>query len=269
MKILRILMVSISLAFIFNGCEKDDPNVNPTTSITVISPIDGNPQIAHTNINLAFNVTSDNGLKRVVVKFKSATSAEIVKFDTLLASQPTSFSFSRNYTLGDVGSETYTISVTDKKDNIETKSINVKSISGFDVELFGKFYHILGTKSGAYDLIKNEEKLVTDSDNDKDIVNNDAVGVFTGGWVSNNNTMFVKAIGFDFNNGTINDAKSFYTSGTPKSNVSAPSNNDVYIAKLRGSETYVVIKILTNDILNDECGCLNKGKLTFNFKKSL
>jgi len=38
---------------------------------------------------------------------------------------------------------------------------------------------------------------------------------------------------------------------------------------LRGTDTYAIIKIISNDLMNDECGCSNKGKLTFNFKKSL
>jgi len=269
MKFLSIVMVVAAFASVFSSCEKDDDTNDPETVIAVTSPTDGGSQVSGTTIPLTFTANSDNGLKRVVVKFKSAIGVEVTKLDTLLAAQPTAFSFSRNYTVGSVGTETYTISVTDKKDNIVTRSVNVKSITGFDVELFGKFYHILGTKIGAYDLIKNEERIITDSDNDKDMVNNDVAGVFTGGWVAKNSTLFVKANGFNYNTGTINDAKNVYSAGLPKNNMALPVNGDIYVAKLRGTETYAIIKIIANDLLNDECGCTNKGKLTFNFRKSL
>jgi len=268
-KTLTALMAIAGLGTIFTGCKKDDPTVDPMTVIAVASPTDGASQISGTTITLAFTANSDNGLKRVMVKFKSATGTEITKFDTTLSTQPTGFSFSRNYTVGSIGSESYTISVTDKKDNIETKSINVKSITGFDAEFFGKFYHILGTNPGAFDLIKNEERLITQSDNDKDLANNDGVGVFSGGWIAKNSTMFVKAVGFNYNTGTTNDAKNVYAAGSPKNNVILPVNGEIYVAKLRGTETYAIIKVIANDLLNDECGCSNKGKLTFSFKKSL
>lgn len=237
--------------------------------IAVTSPVDGSTQISGTTITFAFTANSDNGLKRVTLKFKSATGIEETKLDSLLTTQPTSFSFSKNYFVGSVGSETYTISVTDKKDNIVTKSVNIKSTTGFDVELFGKFHHILGTFPGAYDLIKNEARLNSDSDNDKDLVNTDGAGIFTGSWIAKNSTLFVKVNSFNYNTGTINDAKNAYLAGLPKNNITLPLNNDIFIAKLRGTETYAIIKVIVNDVLNDECGCSNKGKLTFNFKKSL
>jgi len=269
MKTLTALMAFTIFATVFTGCKEDDPKVEPATVIAVTSPTDGASQISGTTITLAFTANSDNGLKRVVVKFKSATGSEITKFDTLLTTQPTGFSFSRNYTVGSIGSETYTISVTDKKDNIETKSVNVKSITGFDAELFGKFYHILGTNPGAFDLVRNEARIITDTDMDKDLVNNDGAGVFTGGWIAKNSTMFVKAVGFNYNTGTSNDARNVYAAGSPKSNIALPVNGEIFIAKLRGTDTYAIIKIISNDLMNDECGCSNKGKLTFNFKKSL
>jgi hypothetical protein len=265
-----VFMALVSMITLFSSCTKeDDPIVEPKTVINVTSVLDGASRVSGTSIKLEFTANSDNGLKRVVVKYKSANAAEVVKFDTMLTSQPTSFSFSRNYTVGPIGTETYTISVTDKKDNIETKSINIKSITGFDDELFGKIYHILGTNPGAFDLIMNEQRVLTDADADKDMASNDAAGVFTGGWEAKNGTMYVRAAGFNYSSGTINDAKVAYAAGTPKSNVVAPVTNDIYIAKLRGTDTYTVIKIIANELLNDECGCTNKGKLSFNFKKSL
>ncbi len=266
-------MAVISMTTAFTSCKKKDTVVDPPpvvkTVITVTSPTDGASQISGTGFVLAFGANSDNGLKRVVVKFKSATGIETTKFDTALTAQPTSFNFSRNYIVGSVGTETYTISVTDKKDNIETKSINVKSITGFANEAFGKFYHILGSYAGAYDLDKSVERSIADADADKDMSNNDAAGVFTGGWEAKNSTMYVKSSTFNYTNGTSYDAKNDYAAGTPSNKVTTPVNGDIYIAKLRGVDTYIVIKIIANETLNNECGCSNKGKLSFNFKRTL
>lgn len=260
----------VSMASLFSSCKEEDPDpIVAKPVIEVSSPVDGASQISGTTTNLSFTANSANGLKKVVVKFKSATGTETTKFDSTLTTQPTSFTFSRNFTVGPIGTETYTIVVTDKKDNIETKSVNIKSITGFAVEDFGTFFHILGSNPGAFDLVKGEQRVISDSDNDKDMVNTSSSGVFTGSWVSKNSTLFVSAPTFNYTSGTINEAKNIYAAGSPSASVSNPTNGSIYIAKLRGSETYVVVKAIANDPTNDECGCVNKGKLTFNFKKSL
>ncbi len=267
---LTLGVVGIS-ALVLTGCKKDDPTPEVVTSpvIVLTSPVDGESKISGTTLTLAFTANTDNGIKRVVIKYKSATGSEIVKLDSIIVAQPTSFAFSRNYTVGAIGTESYTMVVTDKKDNIQTKSINIKSITGFADETFGKFYHILGSNSGAFDLMKSESRLGSDADADKDMVNTDATTVFSGAFTAKNLTMFVKSATFNYNNGTTIEAANEYASGTPSATVSLPVNGDIYIAKLRNTNTYVIVKIIANEPTNDECGCTNKGKLTFNLKKSL
>jgi hypothetical protein len=269
---LTFTLLAISLISAFTACKKtDDPKVDPVVNpvITVTSPAnDGDSKVSGSVHALAFTAQTDNGLKRVVVKYKSSTGTEMTKFDTLLTSQPSSFSFSRNYTIGAVGTETYTITVTDKKDNILTKSVNIKSITGFGEETLGQISHILGSNSGAFDLSKSEQRLNADADAEKDMSNNDAT-LFTGSWAAKNSSLFVKAPAFNYNSGSVIDAAKAYADGTPNAAVSAPVAGDIYVAKLRGGNTYVLIKVLNNDPLNDECGCANKGKLTFSLKKSI
>lgn len=268
---LSITLAIICLVTIFTGCkDDDDPIVETKPVITVTSPSDGASTISRDNIALTFNVKSDNGLKRVTVKFKSATGSEQTVFDTTFNnSQPESFDYNKNFMVGDVGTETYTISATDRKDNSESKSINIKSITGFSAEDFGTIFHTLGTKNGAYDLLKSEQKAISDNSADKDMENTNFAGEFNGAWISKNGTMFVKAPAFDINTGTINEAKILYAAGTPKVDVYTPKVNDIYVAKLRGTEVYTVIKVISIAPTNDECGCTNKGKITFSFKKSL
>ncbi len=268
---LTLGVVGIS-ALVLTGCKKkDDPTppiaINPV--IIVTSPVDGESKIAGTTLTLAFTANTDNGIKRVVIKYKSATGSEVVKLDSIIVAQPTSFAFSRNYTVGGIGTESYTLVVTDKKDNIQTKSLNIKSITGFADETFGKFYHILGSNSGAFDLMKSESRSSTDADADKDMVNTDASAAFTGSFTAKNLTMFVKSLTFNYSSGTTIEAANAYAAGTPSSTVTTPVNGDIYIAKLRNNNTYVVVKIIANEASNNECGCTNMGKLTFNLKKSL
>lgn len=222
----------ISMTSLFSSCKEEDPDPIVTKpAIEVSSPVDGTSQVSGTTTNLSFTANSTNGLKKVVVKFKSATGLETTKFDSTLTTQPTSFTFSRNYTAGPIGTETYTIVITDKKDNIETKSVNIKSITGFAVEDFGTFFHILGSNPGAFDLVKGEQRVISDSDNDKDIVNTNSSGVFTGSWIAKNSTLFVSAPGFNYTGGTINEAKDIYAAGSPNASVSNPTNGSIYIAK--------------------------------------
>lgn len=270
-KHLTFALAAITFVSAFTGCKKDEvpPVVVTNPVISVASPTDGDSKISGSTVTLAFTANTDNGLKRVVVKYKASNGIEVTKFDTVLVSQPNSFTFSRNYTVGQIGTETYTITVTDKKDNIQTKSVNIKSITGFAEETFGKFYHILGSNPGAFDLAKSEARQNSDADADKDMVNNDAAATFTGGWEAKNSTLFVRTATFNYSTGTVIDAEKAYAAGTPDSKVATPVAGDIYIARLRGSNTYVAIKIIANEILNDDCGCTNKGKLTFNLKKSL
>ncbi len=268
--ILRSTVAAFVIMAAFSSCKKDkDPEVVTRPSLVISSPADGQSRVSGSTITLAFAANTDNGLKRVVIKYKSSMGTEVTKLDSILVAQPNSFSFSRNYTVGAIGTETYTIQITDKKDNVETKSVNVKSSTGFDEEKFGKFSHILGTNPGAFDLVTSEQRLNADADAEKDMQNTDATPTFTGGWEAKNATLFVKSLTFNYNNGTSIEAAKAYAAGTPDAKVTTPVNGDIYIAKLRGSETYVVIKVIANELLNDECGCTNKGKLTFNSKKTL
>jgi hypothetical protein len=266
------VMAAFSLLAIFTGCKKtEDEIVNVITNpvITVASPTDGESKISGSKMTFAFAANTDNGIKRVVIKYKPSGGAEVTRLDTALGTQPNSFSFSREYTVGAIGTETYTIMVTDKKDNVQTKSVNVKSSTGFADETFGKFYHILGSSPGAFDLAKSEQRLNADADADKDMMNTDASGTFTGGWEAKNSTMFVKSLTFNYSNGTTIEAEQAYAAGTPTAKVTTPLIGDIYIAKLRNTNTLVVIKVVSSEPLNEECGCSNKGKLTFNLKKSL
>lgn len=269
LKLLSIVKSLIVLGIIFTGCRKDD-TVNPDKpSITVSSPAEGSSIISGENIVLSFNASATQGLKRIIIKYTPAGGNATTVFDTTLNSLPLSMNFSKTYKSGAVGNESYTITVNDNKDVAETKTVNVKSITGFTDEKLGTIYHIKGSLAGAYDLIGDRSRAEIDADVDKDMKNYDDVGLFTGSFLASNQTKFVKVLGFNYSSGTKKDAITAYEAGSPSSSVAAPIANEIYIAKLRGTAQYVIIKIISKDILNNDCNCLNTGKLYFAYKRTL
>lgn len=171
------------------------------------------------------------------------------------------------------GITTYTFSVTDKDGQKTSVSIKVTvEVPSTQTPLAtertdAKFYHIAGTLQGAYDLANGALKSAGDPDAEKDMKNTDlAATAFTGSWEAGNSTMFVKTTSAYGAIGTVEAAELAYNSGTATSSVTNPVANDVYVAKLRGTDNYVVIQILTVDPNDNTCSCLNKGVLTFKYK---
>lgn len=68
-------------------------------------------------------------------------------------------------------------------------------------------------------------------------------GTFNG-WVGQNGTTFVKAgSGFDYSNASRNAAETTYQDGTATGTVTGVAVGDIYVANLRGTNTYAVVRI--------------------------
>lgn len=169
------------------------------------------------------------------------------------------------------GSYVYTCKVTDKNDKTKSVSITI-TVEVFGSAKTGQFYHIAGPSKGAYDLVSDIGRSLTEDDALKDMMNTDAGGSsFTGSWQAGtgNNTLFIKDNTYDYTNAGPKSASEAYASGgTGSSNITNPALDDVYIAKLRSAEDYAVIKITLNDPTYDPTGStINKGKIEFTYKK--
>ncbi len=163
----------------------------------------------------------------------------------------------------------YTFKVTDRDGESAMVDIEVMVGTPMAIEVTGAFFHIAGTSQGSYDLIADATVAAAASDDDKDMSNTDAAGdPFTGSWEAKNATMFVKASGFDYATATVEGAAAAYANGTANSSVANPATGDIYIAMLRGTSTYVVIKITDVDPTDNTCNCGNLGKITFDYKKA-
>ncbi len=271
-KFFAFLLLAVTSASIFTGCSKDDP-ANPEfkPAISIASPANNSSIATGDSLKLEFTVSSNNSLKRLIVKRKVAGGSDSTFFDKELPNGTNSFSYDTSFRAGPIGTEVYTITVTDKKDFTETKTVTVDVTDGLTSEKSGFFYHISGSLKGAYDLVADVSRGVSEANAEKDMVNTDPNGSpFTGSWTPGigNSTEFVKAVGYDYANATSRGVKLAYLTGARQTAVVAPVTGDVYIAKLRNGDKYAVILIDAVSTNNNECSCSNTGKLTFKYKKT-
>lgn len=193
---------------------------------------------------------------------------------TMSGSDKTQYIDTLNIFSGDnEGTTTYTFKIEDKDGNTVIKVIKITvSATANETPLAtvktGSFWHIEGTKDGAFDLVADKSLSSNAANEGKDMKNSDlgAAG-FTGSWSPANTTKFIKANSYNYTEATVESAATAFAAGTELATVSSPKVDDIYIAKLRGGDDYVVIKITEVDPANNDCGCGNKGKITFEYKK--
>ena len=170
-----------------------------------------------------------------------------------------------------LGITTYRFSLADEDGNVVERLINVtiaNPATPLVTEKTGEIYHVGGSLKGSWDIVADVAKGASDPASDKDIRNSDIAGdPFTGSFSNTNNTMFVKNNSFDYMNATEESAMAAYATGTASATVTNPAVGDIFIAKVRGGNDYMVIKIATLDPADNTCSCGNKGKMTFTYKK--
>ena len=170
-----------------------------------------------------------------------------------------------------LGVTTYTFSLTDKDGNFVERVMNVtvaNPTTPLATEKTGTIYHVGGSLKGAWDMVTDAAVATSDPAAGKDVRNTDAAGdPFTGTFNSANSTMFVKNNSFDYANATEQGAMAAYAAGTAQATIANPAVGDIVIAKVRGANTYMVIKIATLDPADNTCSCGNRGKMTFTYKK--
>jgi hypothetical protein len=147
--------------------------------------------------------------------------------------------------------------------------------SVFTVYKTGGFYHMNSTLPHAYDLLADSMRTDAESDALKDFSATDA-GSFEGAWKAGNSTAFVRAPGwpaFNAQTGSVDftfaKIDSIYKAGTPitlQADAGTGSKH-VYIAKIRGSSTYVIVKFLSIIGNNNDCACAKMGKAGFEYWK--
>jgi len=169
------------------------------------------------------------------------------------------------------GAYTYALIVTDKDALTATQSVVITVVDALSTEVTdGEIGHLYGPLNGAWDLVNDVEMWMADPDANKDMVNTSSASgsAFEAGWEAGtgNSTTFVKDNSFDYDNAYAQDAEDAFNAGTPSNEVSDASENDIYIARLRGGDNYAVIKITDIDPYSKST-MAGDGKLTFTYKK--
>lgn len=171
-----------------------------------------------------------------------------------------------------MGVTEYTFTVTDEEGLSAKQTVTVTvaaAATPLNVVKTGSIYHVEGSKPGAYNLVTDVAVIKSGANADKDMNNISMAGSpFTGSFKSENGTLFVKAsASFDYANATEEAAMVTFANGTGVNTVVGATTGDVYVAKLRGGNDYTVIKVTALDANNNDCGCGNKGKMTFEYKR--
>ena len=290
MKMIKFLFIT-TLSVAMFSCTKDDNNPDapkPTLTVTELGTgaIDQDLTVAPgAMLSFKWNALRTGGGSvlesfeifqngsNVTVPLPKTSNGETLPITNLPNKYESQYVDTIMFSAGsNLGITTYTFSLTDKDGSLVERVINVtvaNPTTPLAMEKTGEIYHVGGSLKGSWDLVADLAKGASDPAADKDIRNKDIAGdPFTGSFNNTNNTMFVKSNSFDYMNATEESAMAAYAAGTPSATVTNPAVGDMYIAKIRGGNTYMVIKIATIDAADNTCNCGNKGKMTFTYKKN-
>lgn len=289
---LSFMIAALAATTLFTSCSKEEENPDkpmPTLSVEVLNIAGseitvGKAEQLHFRWN-AIKAGGGSDLKTLTISQQGINVTDLLpstsKGNTftnsvlsLSGSDKTQYVDTITLESGDnEGTTSYTFKIEDKDGNVVTKVIKVTvKANANETPLAtikdGAFWHIQGTKEGAYNLVDDAAVASGAPVASKDMMNTDKGGdAFTGSFKAGNDTRFVKANSYDYANATVESATSAYTAGTATDAITNPAANDIYIAKLRSGDDYVVIKITAVDAANNDCGCGNTGKITFEYKK--
>ncbi len=279
----------MSLGF-FTSCEDEDDPVKPT--ITVVETPNASYEKAST-VTYTITLGSNEKLTKFVVDadpnggtatvltpetpnlfeedgetIDISTTSEVLVYTYIVPEQP-------------VGTTvTVTFTVTDKETTNEVvmtfdivEGGTNPTETAFGEEKTASIWNKLGSQSGAYDL--NTDANVASSEtadmqNPTDLTSK-VDNNFFAGWTSETTTRFVKANDFDYATGTVEAAITAYA-GTKLETVGANYDtdeanavkiNDIYVAKIRDTDEYALIKVTAVNVTADD----NDDKITFSYKK--
>lgn len=268
MKILKSLVLVALVAVAFTSCKKDETTL-PAPVITFTNNLNETTVAVGSNWTITGTISSEEGLTEV--KYFEVTNLGETQIGQAVTSFTNANSYAFQLTIPDIDAQTVIkVMATDAKNQTTSKNYTIKvNTTGTPLSYentSGVIWNIIGANPGAWDLVNNVAVIATGAESSKDMKNTTTVTTgWSNEWISgtNNNTLFVKANTFVYATGTSEDAASAYALGTPNTKVTNPAVNDIYIAKLRGSTNYAVIKIISVVVTPSD----NLDKITFSYKK--
>jgi len=276
-QILAFSLLSISSALFLNSCG-DETDPAPTIdmiaengSVTGDITMDGNKAFT-----LVFNVTDNSKVKSIEVS-SSVDLRSTPQLDTTINAKTVKIKLNRT-SLSRIAFEVWTITATDDKGNTSNKSFTITTntaASGAPLIAYTKdnnnlpfkVWNFSGPNAGAFDLLLGSSRVKNDDDADKDIHDSTAaseVANWPGRWTSKNRTTFKKITSYTFNDITnTGQLDAAWNSSANEVKFMKLDNGDLYIAKLRGGTTKVLVQIVA---VTKTAGD-NLDNVQFNFKR--
>lgn len=281
MKIKHFLSLAIlagSSLFLLNSC--GDGSTNPAPTIDIISEagsITGDVTMdGDKTFTLVFNVSDDKKVKSIEVN-STVDGRVSSQFDTTVSTSSIKIKLTKK-SLARIASEVWTISATDDDGGTSSKSFTITTntnASGNPLTTYTKdnnnlpfkVWNFHGPNAGAFDLMDGIAQTKGDPDSDKDIhdsTSTSEIAQWPGRWTAKNATRFKKVTSYTFanitNTGMLDAA---WNASGAEMKFMTLANGDLYIAKLRGTNTKVLINIVSVTKTSGD----NLDNVEFTFKK--
>lgn len=176
-----------------------------------------------------------------------------------------------------VTTESFSFTIFDNDDQSAEVSFTITTYDPYQMTDIqnGIIYNAIGPHSGevGWDLVANTSVAITSSNNTiKDMMNQTTNITQNNNWVSGlqalNSTMYVETSASIYNNATTLIVPDAYTSGNPVSEITNAAVGKYYIARLRGTNDYAVIKITDVYVTTvNPPGDDNNDYIEFTYKK--
>jgi hypothetical protein len=283
LKFLAFLMIAAFGAAMISSCGDGDDDLEPVgPTLNFLGGMEYVSSDAELTADSEFSVGirgthSENIEKFTVTLAINGTSAGTL-FDSSFKSRDFDYVFVRT-TGPDAQTERYSFTLTDRNGVETTRSITITNTGsgGAELSLFPetgdpfKVSNVKGPNLGAFDLVANGPQAAGDPNDGKDIQDSTGASDLSGGrydwparWTSRNGTMFkTAATSFDAITNEANLASAWANGGTETNVLQNIQEGDVYIAKLRGGDTYVAINIV--EVFKSASD--NSDYISFEYKK--
>lgn len=277
---IKVLMIAmLASAFVFTGCS-DDEEEDPSGPSMTVTPTEFTGWGGDT-LTIDYAISSNEEITSLTVT-PNTTELTSYTFDQSTLNGQFSATGTIEYILPDGsnwddGDSFDIVFVAQDEDGgaefPTSKTVTVTydepiTSTPFDEEHTGEIWNIQGLEFGAWDLVANVGLSVSASDDDKDMINTTTSQnpeIFVSGWTANNGTNFVdvSAAGIAYEDMDQEVVASAYAAGTAVTTVSDVEAGDIYIANLRGTGDYAVIRIDNVVITTTD----NNDKIEFTYKK--
>ncbi len=222
-------------------------------------------------INASVNALSGGYLKQFSVS-RIINNQTTNIFDTVL--NTVSFSDTRFYTNSNqVATEKWYFKITDSRGESKTIVLTIFTahVTPLNCEFFGVLYNSIGPFANSWDLLADTSISLSLPDSSADMRNTTtstsyAPYYFFNSWRSLNTTKFKRLNYFSYENAILEDAVDAYSGTTisqPSSYANTVSPGIMYVARLRGRNNYVVIRV--NNVIYTDSDSLDR--IEFSYKK--